>query len=256
MTEASRLLSALCPWKSRWEEERDLIHTQIVSSPGHAVLVAASVSYLCKVAADRHRQLWECWLGYCAGQVQLGHLEGEESQHTYHSHQPRVQIQADFSPTSVLTSEEERAHWSHYASFPDGVALERCVAARQSLEESSSPLPLILDPHQLFQQYAHDLELYHTRQHHSVGGGGGLQQYSSQAGQTSSCVEVLHVSSPGWAQSLCELEQKREKAVILILDKPPATDGRDTLKDLWRRRNEGSRNQSPYQMFRYIHVHV
>ena len=227
-----------------------------MSSLGHAVLVAASISHLCKVPADRHRQLWECWLGYCAGRVQLGCLEEDESQHTYHSHQPRVQIQADLSSTSVLSCEEERAHWGHYASFPDEVALERCLAARKSLEEAFSPPPLVLDPHQLFRQYAHELELHRSRRNHSVGGRGPLHQYSSQANQTSSCAEVLRVSSLGWAQSLCELEAKREKAVVLILDKPPDADDGDTLKDIciWKRRKEIPKHKSQPQVFRYIHV--
>ena len=249
LSEASRLLSTLHPWKTRWEEERAAIHSLTLSIPGHAVLVAASVCYLCRVPADRHRLLWECWLGYNAGKVQLGCLVAETTQHTYHSHQPRVHVDPHFSTTSVLSSDEERSHWNHYASFPDELTLERCVAARQSLDKSFSPLPLVLDPHQLFQYYAHELELYHSKQYHTEGESSTMQY---RGHQPSNCVEVLRVSQSGWTQTLCGLEETRERAVVLILDQAPSTSDGDLLKSLLRRR-QSEKYISSDKVFRYTH---
>ena len=257
MSEAARLLASLSPWKSRWEEERAAIHTRSLSSPGHALLVAAAVTYLSRVPADRHSGLWGCWLGYCAGRVPLGCLS-EEAEHTsHHSHQARVQVEPEFSPTTILASGEERSHWNHYASFPDAVVTERCVAARRSLETLSSPWPLLLDPHQLFRHYAHELEL-HCSDETCTSSSKEIPHLRSQ--QPASCVEVVRVSSPGWIQRLCELEETRLKAVVLILDKAPSYDDRHTLRCLLKRQHEvlkGSPGQpvSPQKAFRYEHVY-
>lgn len=241
LRDAGRLLSILSPWKSCWEEDRAAIHTHALSSPGHAVLTAASVTYLTKVPADRHRQLWDVWLGYCEGRVRLGCLVETASQPSHHSHSSVVQIEPDFSPKSILSVEAERSHWSHYASFPNTVVLERCLAARTALEKPFSPLPLVLDPQQLFQCYAHELEFCHTEEHATREGSMVQTHQSGPTNQPASCVVVLRVSAAGWAQALCEWEERRERVMMLILDEVPSTNDRETLKTLLRRRSEGWR---------------
>lgn len=251
MSDASRLLKSLSPWKSYWEEKKTAIRTCILSSPGHALLVAASITYLSRVPADKHSQLWECWLGYCAGRIQLGSLI-ETSDHTsYHSHQARIQIESDFSPVNILASEEERSHWNHYASFPGAIVLEKCIAARKSVDIQCCPLPLVLDPHQLFHYFAHELELYRCGESCS-------KETSSLGHQRSqhpaSCVEVVRISNPEWVVSLCDTEEMKQKPVVLILDKLPSHNDRCTLKSLLKRQSEGlnrcPQTVPPERMFR------
>jgi hypothetical protein len=247
LNEANVLLSSLSPWKSYWEGRTSAIHAQILSSPGHAVLAAASVIYLPRVPADSHSSLWDSWLGYCTGRVQMGSLlETSSSEYHSSSHQARVQIEPNFSPRSILSLEDERACWNHYASFPNPVVMDRCVSARKSLEMAFTPPPLVLDPHQLFQSYAHELELHRNNQHSAI---------SKSRKQPVCCVEVLRVSASGWAQMLLELEEKREKAVVLILDVVPSTTDADTLISLLQRRSENLTNSwdltpPPEEIFR------
>ena len=246
------LLSSLSPWKLYWEGERLAIHAQTLSSPGHAVLAAASVIYLPRVPADSHSSLWDSWLGYCIGRVQMGSLlETSSSEYHSSSHQARVQIEPNFSPRSTLSLEDERACWNHYASFPNPVVVDRCVSARKSLEMAFTPPPLVLDPHQLFQGYAHELELHRNNQHSAI---------SKSRKQPACCVEVLRVSASGWVQILLELEEKREKAVVLILDVVPSTTDAETLISLLRRRSENLTNSwdltpPPEEIFRYNSQH-
>ena len=256
LVEASSLLSSLSLWRSRWEEERTAIQSHTLSSPGHAVLVAASIVYLPRVPANSHRSLWECWLGYCMGRVPVGSLlEISSSQHHSSSHQTRVQVDPDFSPNTMLSLEEERARWNHYASFPDTVALDRCIAARKSLETAFISPPLVLDPHQLFKSYAHELELWHSKQHQTESEASAVYtspQQQLRHRQRESCVEVVRVSAEGWAQTLTELEEKREKAAVLVLDAVPSTTDGETLVSLLRRRNESlDQTPPPEELFRY-----
>ena len=264
LSSAGRLLSTLSPWKSRWEEDRAAIHTRTLSSPGHAVLAAANITYLSRLPADSHRQLWDGWLGYCKGRVQPGCLvESETQQHTYHDHQPLVQVEADFSPKNILSVDSEQSRWSHYASFPDAVTLERCIATRTTVEKPFSPLPLVMDPHQLFQHYAHELEFHRSEEHAAKEGSSSHIPHTGPASQPASCVVVLRVSSgEGWADTLCELEEKREQAVVLILDAVPSDDDGENFKSLLSRRAEGLRNSrdqtlhSGQQLFRCVHIRV
>ena len=251
LSDAERLLSTLSTWRSRWEEDRAAIHTRTLSSPGHAVLAAASITYLARIPAEQHKQLWSCWLGYCTGSVQFGCLEETGLQHSYHSHQPVIQVDTNFSPGSVLSVDAEQAYWSHYASFPDSVTLERCLAARASLN-TFSPLPLVLDPYQLFQHYAYELELHQSKISNCTG------HYIPASQKPSNCVVILRVSSSGWAESLGEWEEKREKAVVLILDEVPSDNDRETLLMLMKRQSKGLRNNldqssSSDQLYRYVH---
>ena len=230
-----RVISSLSSWKSHWEQEKEIIHTHSCCCPGHAVLTAASVLYLPRVPADSHRSLWDSWLGYCAGRGTVGSLDTSSAQQQHHpsSHQTRVQIEPDFAPTTVLSLEEERARWNHYASFPDSVTLDCCIAARKSLETPFTPPPLVLDPHQLFQGYAHELELERSLKHLATS-----ESLPQQLRQPASCVEVMRVSTKGWSQTLCDFEETKEKAVVLILDKKPSTTDKNVLISLLRRRSE------------------
>ena len=262
LSDAGRLLSSLSPWKTRWEEDRAAIHTHTLSSPGHAVLTAANVIYLPRVPAESHRELWGGWLGYCKGRVQLGCLIESETQRSYHDHQPLVQVEADFSPKNILSVDAEQSHWSHYASFPDAVTLERCIAARTAVDEPFSPLPLVMDPHRLFQHYAHELEFHRSEEHAAKESSSAHVHHIGPASQPTSCVAVLRVSSgEGWADTLCELEEKREQTVVLILDAIPSDEDGEILKSLLSSRAEGLRNgwdQTSHsgQLFRYTHTQL
>ena len=235
LREASVLLSSLSPWQSYWEAKREAIHAKTLASPGHAVLLAASVIYLSRMPAENHSSLWESWLGYCMGRVPMGSvLEASSSEYHSSSHQARVQIEPTFSSKSLLSLEEERARWNHYASFPNAVVMDRCISARKSLEMAFTPPPLVLDPHQLFQSYAHELELHRSNQ----------RSTRTHVGhkQPTCCVEVLRVSASGWAQTLLKLEENREKAVVLILDVVPSATDAEILLSLLRRRSENLKN--------------
>ena len=257
LSDAGRLLSSLSPWKTRWEESRAAVRTRTLSSPGHAVLAAANITYLSRVPAESHRELWDAWIGYCKGRVQLGCLVESDKQHSYRDHQPLVQVKADFSPKSILSVDAEQSHWSHYASFPDAVTLERCIAARTAVDSPFSPLPLVMDPHQLFQHYAHALEFHRSEEHAAKEGSLVHVHHTGPASQPASCVAVLRVSSrEGWADTLCQLEEKKEQAVVLILDAVPSDEDGEILKSLLSSRAEGLRNSQGQavhsdQLFRY-----
>ena len=240
LDKAGRLLSTLSAWKSRWEQEMSTIQSHILSSPGHAVLAAAGITYLSRVPPDNHRQLWDGWLGYCAGRVPLGSLTETASQHSYHSQKPVVQVETDFSLQSILSSKEERSHWNHYASFPDTVSMERCLSARTCLEQPSAPWPLLLDPHQLFQQFSSELEFYRAREL-EASDSSVHSQPSSSASQPASSVVVLRVSGAGWAETLNTNAESGQRAVVLILDQSPSDEeDRETLERVLRMRRRRS----------------
>lgn len=162
-----------------------------------------------------------------------------DSQHSYHSHQPVVEVEPDFSIKSVLSVTAEQCHWDHYASFPDSVSLERCIAARTALEKQFCPLPLIFDPHQLFHNYGHELEFHRTEEQAANDVSTAHAHQSGPSNQPVSCVTVLRVSGAGWAHALCE---KEESAVVLILDEVPSSKDRETLKTVLRERSEDLKN--------------
>lgn len=76
MDSARHLLSTISSKRARWDAKLNVIHDQIDSVPGHALLCAASVCYLARTPPDTHRQLLTNWLGYCSGAVSLGSLAG------------------------------------------------------------------------------------------------------------------------------------------------------------------------------------
>lgn len=232
-----------------------MIHCHILSLPGHAVLTAASVLYLPRVPAVSHARLWDCWLGYCRGELEIGSTEATQSHHHHHhlssSHQIKVQIETDFSPITVLSEKEERASWNHHASFPDQAVLDRCLAARKALEMTITPHTLIMDPHQVFSDYVHELEFYNSQQRHSPDSNTSLQHRPSHK-QKISCVETVRLSDIGWNSTLSGLE-KTEKAVILILDTLPSTTDRENLRDLLVRRQREKDSQS---LLRLAHSEV
>lgn len=154
--------------------------------------------------------------------------------------------------------EAEQSHWNQYASFPDSVSLERCIAARTALEKQFCPLPLIFDPNQLFQHYAHELEFHRTEEQAANDTSTAQAHQSGPTNQPASCVTILKVSDGGWAQALCEREDARDKAVVLLLDEVPSPSDRETLKTVLRERSEDlktSWDQSTpsANLFRYLY---
>ena len=178
-------------------------------------------------------------------------LESSVSQYHSSSHQTRVPVEPNFHPGAILSVDEERARWNHYASFPNSVTQERCIAARKSLEMAFTPPPLVLDPHQLFHNYANELELHHSNTHSAVS-----KSYTGHK-QPVSCVEVVRVSVEGWVQNLLEFEDKREKSVVLILDMVPSTADGEMLISLLRRYSKHFKNSwdltpPAEEIFRYL----
>lgn len=151
-------------------------------------------------------------------------------------------MEPGFSTKSVLSVAAEQSHWNQYASFPDSVSLERCVAARTALEKQFCPLPLIFDPNQLFQHYAHELEFHRTEEQAANDTSTAQTHQTGPTTQPASCVTVLRVSDGGWAQALCEREEARDKAVVLLLDEVPSSSDRDTLTTILRERSEDLKN--------------
>ena len=181
-------------------------------------------------------------------------LNDSSPQQQSSSHQIRVHTHPEFSPKTLLSLEAERARWNHYASFPDSVALDRCIAARKSLEVGFIPPPLVLDPHRLFQSYSHELELHGSLQHSTAD-----ETLLTPSRQPANCVEVVRSSTSGWADTVCELEETREKPVVLILDKVPSASEGKVLVSLLRRRSEHLKRswdttQPPQEMFRFSWV--
>ena len=232
LEEANRLLSRTASWQQSWREEREAIQARTESSPSHALLSAASVCYLGCVPPLRHKELQQNWISYCAGHVELGSLNVTSSHHGYHSRKPNLQVQADFSVHEVLSSRFERSCWQQEATFPCDVTLERSLAARTCLQQSSGQWPLVFDPLQLFQQYASTLNASRTSQR--VSDSSVHSQLSSLASQGASSVAVLRLSAVGWAQALSECAERGQTAVV-VLDQQLSQEDRSSLQPLLQR---------------------
>lgn len=215
--------------RQRWDEELKATWSRIDSVAGHAVLCAASTTYLAFIPADQHKKLMSNWLGYCSGAVDLGSLAtqghgGLQSSQAYHSlsggQQQVVRIERNFVVQNVLSDREERFLWQQEATFPDEVTLERCLAARTSCRDGSHQWPLVADPHEQFWKYLRAIE---HKEYHDATSIIELKKQSPQYPSTCSSLVIFKLSEAELSAKLQDAISSG-KTTALILDFPPTED--------------------------------
>lgn len=140
------LVQCILRHKEKWGMQHDQTKNDLYSIAAHSLLVSASCTYLGLLPPEYHCQLWENWLLYCKGQVDIGCL-------TTTTGPPRIIIPENFNSSSVLATEEERLVWEREETFPDKCMLEKCLQWRTVSHYGAHYTKIVFDPLNVYPQY-------------------------------------------------------------------------------------------------------
>ena len=121
----------------------------ISTAAADALLMAGSTCYLSSLDPNLVVELYENWVDYCKGKVDLGEGLGSavtEQQGVYE----RIRIHTDCDHCEMLTSNTERAFWTKENTFAGRVMKLQLLSAKLASTYHANHLPLIFDPHNLF----------------------------------------------------------------------------------------------------------
>jgi len=190
--------------KLHWQKMAKQNEDNISTAAADCLLMAGSACYLCLQDPNNVTELYDNWISYCKGSVELG----QESRPTVdHTHE-RIRIRDNCTPIDMLASPTERAFWTKEDSFAGPVMCKQLLSARIAVSYHSKHLPLIFDPHRLFVHKLRYMEI--TEGEIQLLAQGSASQLNQFANQTFTC---LQASSP---DILAQLDGRLLGRVVVI----------------------------------------
>ena len=149
LNKAKKLQKALSEDKEYWQKMLAQANNNISTAAADALLSAGSACYLCLLDPNLVTALYDNWIDYCKGKVDLG--EGLKSIVTdQQAAYERIKIRTDCISVEILTSNTERAFWTKENTFAGPVMKHQLLSAKIAANYYTNHLPLIFDPHNLF----------------------------------------------------------------------------------------------------------
>ena len=121
----------------------------ISTAAADALLTAGSACYLCLLHPNTVTELYENWIDYCKGKVDLGEGLGLVVRDQATAYE-RIKIRTNCNSSEILTSSNERAFWTKENTFAGSVMKHQLLSAKIAANYHTNHLPLIFDPHNLF----------------------------------------------------------------------------------------------------------
>lgn len=149
LNKARKLQAALSEDEDHWQKMSKEANDNISTAAADALLMAGSACYLCLLDPNLVTKLYDNWIGYCKGNVDLGEELGSlvtDQQVAYE----RIKLRADCNPSQILTSNAERAFWTKENTFAGSVMKHQLLSAKIAATYYTNHLPLIFDAHNLF----------------------------------------------------------------------------------------------------------
>jgi len=204
LDKAKGLQKALSVHKLHWQKMAKQNEDNILTAAADCLLMAGSACYLCLQDPNNVIELYDNWISYCKGLVELGQESRPTTDHTHE----RIKIRDNCTPIDMLASPTERAFWTKEDSFAGPVMRKQLLSARIAVSYHSKHLPLIFDPHHLFVHKLRYMEI--TEGEIQLLAQGSASQLNQFASQTFTC---LHASSP---DILTELDGRIPGRVVVI----------------------------------------
>lgn len=149
LNKARKLQRALSEDKDYWHKMSTEANDNISTAAADALLMAGSACYLCSLNPDAVTELYDNWIDYCKGRVDLGEGLGSLVIDQQGVHE-RIKIRANCNHPEILTSSTERAFWTKENTFAGPAMKHHLLSAKIAANYYTNHLPLIFDPHNLF----------------------------------------------------------------------------------------------------------
>jgi len=188
LDKARGLQTALSGHKLHWEKMAKQTQDNISTAAADSLLMAGSACYLCLQDPNTISELYDNWVSYCNGLVELGQESRPTTTEKTHE---RIKIRDNCTPVEMLASPTERAFWTKEDSFAGPVMCKQLLSARIAAIYHNKHLPLIFDPHQLFAHKLRYMEV--TEGEIQLLAQGSASQLTQFADRT---FTYLHASSP------------------------------------------------------------
>ena len=187
LDKARGLQKALSAHELHWQKMAKQTQDNISTAAADCLLMAGSACYLCLQDPNNVTELYDNWISYCKGLVELGQESRPTTDHTHE----RIKTRDNCTPIDMLASPTERAFWTKEDSFAGPVMCKQLLSVRIAATYHNKHLPLIFDPHQLFVHKLRYMEV--TEGEIQLLAQGSASQLNQFANRTFTC---LHALSP------------------------------------------------------------
>lgn len=187
LNKAQKLQKALSEDKEYWEKMLAQANNNISTAAADALLSAGSACYLCLLDPNLVAALYDNWIDYCKGKVDVGEGLGStvtDQQVAYE----RIKIRTDCNSFEILTSNSERAFWTKENTFAGPVMKHQLLSAKIAANYYTNHLPLIFDPHNLFVDKVKFTEV--SEEQIQLLAQGSVSQLTETSSQTITCVSA------------------------------------------------------------------
>ena len=187
LNKAKKLQRALSEDKEYWQKMLAQANNNISTAAADALLSAGSACYLCLLDPNMVTALYENWIDYCKGKVDVGEGLGSivtDQQAAYE----RIKIRTDCNSIEILTSNTERAFWTKENTFAGPVIKHQLLSAKIAATYYTNHLPLIFDPHNLFVDKVKFTEV--SEEQIQLLAQGSVSQLTETSSQTIMCVSA------------------------------------------------------------------
>ena len=187
LNKAKKLQKVLSEDKDYWQKMLAQANDNISTAAADALLSAGSACYLCLLDPNLVNELYDNWIDYCKGKVDLGEGLGSivtDQQTAYE----RIKIRMDCNSVEILTSNPERAFWTKENTFAGPVMKHQLLSAKIAANYYTNHLPLIFDPHNLFVDKVKFTEV--SEEQIQLLAQGSVSQLTETSSQTIMCVSA------------------------------------------------------------------
>lgn len=185
LDKARKLRRALSEHKDHWDKMSTEAKDNISTAAADALLMAGSTCYLSSVDPNLVLELYDNWVDYCNGKVDLGEGLGSAVTDQQGVHQ-RIRIRNDCC--EMLTSNTEQAFWTKENTFAGPVMKLHLLSAKLASNYYTNHLPLIFDPHNLFIEKVKFTEV--SEEQIQLLAQGSVSQLTESSNQTMLCISA------------------------------------------------------------------